>query len=67
MLRCVLTERVVSLFTTNVNQFIRIAQTQSMPICIPIPDYRNGVKRLDDVEDVSFPGKGAGQKLPPTG
>ena len=46
----------VNLFTTNVKQFILTAHTRSMPIRFPNPDYKVEVRRLDVVEDLSFPG-----------
>ena len=56
VLRGVLTERSVLMFSANLKQFILIAHTQSLPICVPVPDYKVEVRRLDAVEDVSFPG-----------
>ena len=56
MLRGVLTKWSINLFTTNVKQFILAAHTHSMSICVPIPDYKAEVKRLDTVEDVLWPG-----------
>ena len=56
VLRGVLTERSVAMFSANLNQFILRAHTQSLPICVPVPDYKVEVRRLDAVEDLTFPG-----------
>ena len=56
VLRGVLTERFVAMFCVNLKQFILTAHTQSMPICVPVPDYKVEVRRLDAVDDLSFPG-----------
>ena len=55
VLRGVLTERCVAMFSANVKQFILTAHTQSMPIRVPVPDYKVEVRRLDAVDDMSFP------------
>ena len=44
------------MFSANLKQFILTAHTQSLPICVPVPDYKVEVRRLDAVEDVTFPG-----------
>ena len=56
VLRGVLTERSVAMFSANLKQFILTAHTQSLPICVPVPDYKVEVRRLDAVEDLTFPG-----------
>ena len=56
VLRGVLTERSVAMFSANLKQFILTAHTQSLPICVPVPDYNVEVRRLDAVEDLTFPG-----------
>ena len=56
VLRGVLTERSVAMFFANLKQFILTAHTQSLPICVPVPDYKVEVRRLDAVEDLTFPG-----------
>ena len=43
------------MFSTNLKQFILIAHTQSMPICVPVPDYKGEVRRRGAVDDLSFP------------
>ena len=43
------------MFSAKLKQFILKAHTLSMPICVPVPDYKNGVRRLDAVGDLSFP------------
>ena len=55
-MRGVLTERSVAMFSANLKQFILTAHTQSLPICVPVPDYKVEVRRLDAVEDLTFPG-----------
>ena len=55
-LRGVLTERSVAMFSANLKQFILTAHTQSLPICVPVPDYKVEVRRLDAVEDLTFSG-----------
>ena len=55
VLRGVLTERCVAMFSANLKQFILTAHTQSLPICVPVPDYKVEVRRLDAIEDVIFP------------
>ena len=55
VLRGVLTERSVAMFSANLKQFILIAHTQSMPICVPVPNDKVEVRRLDAVDDLSFP------------
>ena len=52
----VLTQRYVAMFSANLKQFILTAHTHSLPICVPVPDYKVEVRRLDAVEDLSFPG-----------
>ena len=52
----VLTERSVAPFPANLKQFILTAQTQSMPICVPVSDFKVEARRLDAVDDMSFPG-----------
>ena len=54
VLRGVLIERSMAMLSTNVDQFILTAHTQ--PICVPVPDYKVEVRRLDAVEDLTFPG-----------
>ena len=44
------------MFSANLKQFIFTAHTQSLPICVPVPDYKVEVRRLDAVEDLTFPG-----------
>ena len=44
------------MFSANFKQFILTAHTQSLPICVPVPDYKVEVRRLDAVEDLTFPG-----------
>ena len=44
------------MFSANLKQFILTAHTQSLPICVPVPDYKVEVRRLDAVEDLTFPG-----------
>ena len=56
VLRGVLTERSVEMFSANLKQFILTAHTQSLPICVPVPDYKVEMRRLDAVEDLTFPG-----------
>ena len=56
VLRGVLTERSVAMFSANLKQFILTAHTQSLPICVPVPDYKVEVRRLDADEDQTFPG-----------
>ena len=56
VLRGVLTERSVAMFSANLKQFILTSHTQSMPICVPVPDYKVEVRRLDAIDDLSFPG-----------
>ena len=56
VLRDLLTKRCVAMFSANVKQFILTAHTQSMPICVPVPDYKVEVRRLDAVDNLSFPG-----------
>ena len=58
VLRGVLTQRSVAMFSTNLKQFILTAHTQSMPlsICVYVLDYKVEVRRLDAVDDLSFPG-----------
>ena len=55
-MRGLLTERSVAMFSANLKQFILTAHTQSLPICVPVPDYKVEVRRLDAVEDLTFPG-----------
>ena len=55
-MRGVLTERSVAMLFANLKQFILTAHTQSLPICVPVPDYKVEVRRLDAVEDLTFPG-----------
>ena len=56
VLRGVLIERSVAMFSANLKQFILTAHAQSVPICVPVPDYKVEVRRLDAFEDVTFPG-----------
>ena len=56
MLRGVLIERSVQIVSTSLKQVIASAHMQSMPICIPIPDYKVQVRTLDCVEELSFRG-----------
>ena len=56
VLRGVLTERSVAMFSANLKQFILTAHTQSLLICVPVPDYKVEARRLDAVEDLTFPG-----------
>ena len=51
-----LTERFVGRFFANLKQFSLTAHTQSMPICVPVPDYKVEVRRPDAVDDLSFTG-----------
>ena len=44
------------MFSANLKQFILTAHTQSLPICVPVPDYKVEVRRLDAVEVLTFPG-----------
>ena len=44
------------MFSANLKQFILASHTQSMPICVPVLDYKVEVRRLDAVDDLSFPG-----------
>ena len=44
------------MFSANLKQFILTAHTQSLPICVPVPDYKVDVRRQDAVEDPTFPG-----------
>ena len=44
------------MFSANLKQFLLTAHAQSMPICVPVPDYKVEVPRLDAVDDLSFPG-----------
>ena len=44
------------MFSANLKQFILTAHTQSLPICVPVPDYKVEVRRLDAVQDLTFPG-----------
>ena len=44
------------MFSANLKQFILTAHTQSLPICVPVLAYKVEVRRLDAVEDLSFPG-----------
>ena len=44
------------MFSANLKQFILTAHTQNLPICVPVPDYKVEVRRLDAVEDLTFPG-----------
>ena len=44
------------MFSANLKQFILTAHTQSMPICVPVLDYKVEVRRLDAANDLSFPG-----------
>ena len=44
------------MFSANLKQFILTADTQSMPICVPVPDCKVAMGRLDAVDDLSFPG-----------
>ena len=56
VLRGVLSERSVAMFSAKLKQFILTARTHSMPICVPVPDCKAEVRRMDAVEDVFFPG-----------
>ena len=40
VLRGVLTERSLAMFSANLKQFILTAHTQSLPICVSVPDYK---------------------------
>ena len=51
------------MFFANLKQFILTAHTQSMPICVPVPDYKVEVRRLDAVDDLSFPGNMSGTQI----
>ena len=44
------------MFFADMKQFIVTAHTQSVPTCVPVPDYKVEVRRLDAVDDLSFPG-----------
>ena len=39
VLRGVLTQRSVAMFSANLRQFILTAHTQTLPICVHVPDY----------------------------
>ena len=56
VLRGVLTARSVAIFSANRKQFILTTHTQSMPICVPVPDYTVEVRSVDAVDDLSFLG-----------
>ena len=56
VLRGVLTQTSVAMFSANLKQFILRPHAQSMPICVPVCDYKVEVRRLDAVDDMSFPG-----------
>ena len=43
------------MFSANLKQLILTTHTQSMPICDPVPDYKVRGKRLNAVDDLSFP------------
>ena len=53
VLRGVLTERSVVMFSANLKQFILTAHTHSLPICVPAPDYKVEVRRPEAVEDLT--------------
>ena len=44
------------MFSANLKQFILTAHTQSLPICVPVPEYKVEVRIPDAVEDLTFPG-----------
>ena len=52
----VLTERSVAMFCANLKQFILTSHSPSMPIGVPVLDYKVEARRLDAVDDLSFPG-----------
>ena len=51
----VLAERSVAMFSAKLKQFILTAHTQSMPIRVPVHDYKVEVRRPDAVDDLSCP------------
>ena len=44
------------MFSANVKRFILTAHTHSMPICVPVPACKVGMRRLDAVDDMFFSG-----------
>ena len=56
VLRGVLTQRSMAMFSADLKQFILTAHTQSLPMCVPVHEYKVEVRRLDAIEDLTFPG-----------